>query len=333
MLKQNFNKRYSNKDKDLLNFNYVKKIGDYFDSNLLTPFKKILLDNRKNLGKLNNIFRMKFFVFLIKTKICGSFFEKCGTFRKNDIFNLSSEHQRRKNIETKITHVFLGNKDNIESEYRSIGQRVQQLFFSLLIANDFEINFDDSFNFLNDPNYQFKIVSPDKAQEICSKIQNLEKIEILDVKTLFKKFGMTITPELANESELQHCFPRLEFHYIHSQIISSKLFSFDSNLKSPSIEFVQDFFVPLILFEEELTLNFLFPQTRIRLLRNTHFFEKVAQIFLIQKDFLKKNSLSKSMQREFAQHFKQSLEKYIPFDRRAAKSKNSFSLNQRKNQQ
>ena len=317
----------------MANYRYMVFILKYFVLNLVDPFEDFLKTNISNKLKLKKSIRIKLLIFLIKTKVVTRLVQNAARVRPDDVLNLPPDNKRRFRLESQITYVCLGDKEECAENYRKVGQSMQKFLFSLLKCNNVKVNYKDSLKFINDPEYYDKIIDAGSIEGIRSKLSTMQMKEILNAKVLFKYIGASMSADLVDFTQLHLCFPDPEFLYMFFQLINSKWTNLGMSLLSSSVKFVEKFYIPLDIFEGELVANQQFPQTRVRLLRDKGFFSGISKAFLTQRDFLSKKNLRRSMKPKYRDYFQHSLRSYSPFDRDAAKSTPVDSLTVRGNSQ
>lgn len=320
---------YSAKDSELVNLRYVAQIVKYFDSNLLGPFRRYLADNVRELVGLRRRVRVKLLVFLVKTKVCTRFIANCASIRRNDFLHLPPAHPARFAVESQITFVCLGERRDCAEGYRRVGDNIRRLIHSLLATHGARVDWRRCLEHIRDPDYLDNVVTPGQVEQIRAKLRSMRLRTVSSAGLVLRYLRTTVTPEVADRVELSLCFPEAELCQMYFQLIGSKLATLGARLAASSVGAVRELFVPLSIFESEFRPNTLFPRTRVRTLGGGGFLEKVSPQFLVQPDFLSKQSLSQSMQRQHYEQFERHLRQYAPFDRNASASQPSTGLPKR----
>ena len=259
-------------------------------------------------------------VFLVKSKVILKFLDNCRNIPENDVLRKHPNNLRRKELKSKITYVFSGEKKNCSEEYQKVGRNIQRFFFSLLKANGIKINFKESLNRVNDPNYYENAIDIKKISEVESKLKTMDPKNLLSPIAILNFLGASFNEEVPDHSDLHFCFPDPEFLYMYYRLFDSRVGTLALSLVSEPVTCFKKFYIPLEIFEGELKNNNLF-STRVRLLKNLDFLNKINPDFLVQKEFILKKSMKKSLSEKYLSHFRKSLSDYIPFDRNEINSK------------
>ena len=306
-------------DKQLLNHRYIILILKYFFINLIDPFQKFLEDHEQEKIKLNKLIRVKLMVFLVKTKVMIKFIDNCCQVKNDDILRYSTTTKERSTLELNITYVCLDNKDKCKEDYEKIGKNMQRFLFSLLKSNNITINYRDSMKLINNPDYYDMALDPSKLNSIEKKLKNSKIKDILTPMAIFNYIGTTFNSTVPDYTELHLCFPDPEFLYMYYRLIDSKWSNMGMSILSSNVKSYKKFYIPLDIFEGEFTENRLYPQTKVRILKNLDFLETISPDFLIQKEFINKRSMRKAFQPEFVDYFKDSVADYRVFNRHMIK--------------
>lgn len=308
-------------------------IANYFKANILRPFVKYVTSNSGKKAELKRTIRAKLLLLLVKTRVCIHFLEKCAIIRKDDFLNLPLKHPRRSAIESRIRLVSFGSKEDCSRGYKQIGRKVNRLFYAFMQTNGLELGADELLESIDDPDYQKSMVTHAQIEEIRSKIRDRRVKQIGQGRMILNFLRTELTPEAASLAKLHFYFPSPELWYSCLKLLSSNLIAFGIKMMSSSVSLVKEFFVPLNIFENELVPSARFPQTRVRVLRDSGFLDKVSKGFLVQRDFLDAKSLGQSMQKRFFRGFRKHLENYLPFDRKAEPSTLDSCLIQSKSEE
>lgn len=308
-------------DESLQNFTYVTMVLQYFFIQLIDPFQSFLADHTDDKIKLKKLIRVKLLVFLVKTKVIIKFLENCCNVRPNDVLAKDLSDPVRKQLESSIVYVFLDEKKNCAENYDKIGKNMQRFFFSLLKANDIKIDYKASLDLINDPLYYQRVIDEEELAKVERKTSLMQNSDILKPSALFNYLGNTFNDQVSDYAELHFCFPNPEFLYLYYKLIDSKWTSMGLSIISSSVKCYKKFYLPLSLFEDEFCPSSEYLQTRVRVLKDSRFWENIDPEFLVQKEFLNKKSMIKSLKKEYAPHFQKSLKEYQVFDRESIKGR------------
>ena len=269
---------------------------------------------------------MKLLVFLIKTKVLIKMLENCQIIRENDLFTESRSSHRWNSFEKYITYVQLSSEDKCVKQYQQIGQSMKRIFFSLLKANKIIIDYKKCMEMIKDPKYYEKCINEEKMAKLEHKLSQSGVKNILKPATVFNYIGSFFQKGIEDYTDLHYCFPDPEFLFMYYKLIDSKWTKLGMKIISKSVSSKKKFYIPLDIFEDEFEENHLFPQTRVRLLKNRRFAKKIPGEFFVQKEFLLKRSFIKSSNEKFSKYFTKAIKEYKVFDRKYVNSKAGLSL-------
>ena len=310
-------------DEKLLNIQYVAICVSYFRKNLMSPFYSFLQDTEDEKFKKRQIIRVKLLVFLVKTKVVIKMLDNCCQIRANDIFQDSSPNNAYQSYENLITYVILADKDKFESDYQKLGKSMQRFFFSMLKGNGVKVRYSQCLQMIRNPNYYNLVFDRDRLKAVKRNLNKVDSKDILTPSAMFKYLGSFFKSGVGDYSDLHLCFPDPEFLYMYYRLIDSKMSIWGLKMISEKVVCRKKMYIPLDIFEGEFDTNYLFPQTKIRILKNKDFARSIPAQFFVIKEFLLKKSYKNSCKPKYVRHFARAVRNYELFNRKLFKSMKS----------